>query len=108
LPPSIGNLKKLEFLYLNDNQLLEIPNEIGNLTNLRFLVIGKNSLTELPVTLGNLTSLVELDIARSGPMLTLPESVSNCRRIEYLYIDNTTILPYSLNTANPRLRIVVK
>jgi len=108
LPSEIGNLKNLKELRLNRNQLKRIPPEIGLLTNLQFLYIGKNNLQSLPTEISMLESLIELDIAQSGVMLSLPNSIQNLRRLEVLYIDKTTILPYSLSTYNKRLKIIYK
>ena len=50
IPPEIGNMTNLTYLYLDDNQLTgEIPPEIGNLTNLTKLYLFNNQLTgEIP------------------------------------------------------------
>ena len=48
IPPEIGNLTNLRYLYLDDNELTgSIPSEIGNLTNLTNLTIYNNQLTGL-------------------------------------------------------------
>ena len=108
LPPEIGKLKKLEELDLRQNQLKKLPKEIGELSNLRFLYIGKNNLESLPDELGNLSKLVELDLAYSGVMLTVPYQVIELKQLEWLYIDRTTILPYSFFINNPRFKILLK
>ncbi|MEA3443579.1 MAG: leucine-rich repeat domain-containing protein [Bacteroidota bacterium] len=108
LPREIGQLKKLEEIHLHRNQLDSLPKEIGQLTNLKFLYIGKNNLTCMPEELGQLENLIELDVAQSGVMLTIPASIQNLQRLERLYIDETTILPYSLNVYNQRLKIILK
>lgn len=81
---------------------------IGDLMDLRFLYIGKNEISKLPVEIGKLENLVELDIAQSGVLLHVPEFISRLNKLEFLYIDRNTILPYSINNVNPRLRIVIK
>ena len=46
IPPEIGNLTNLRYLYLDDNQLTgEIPPEIGNLTNLTGFYLQDNQLS---------------------------------------------------------------
>ena len=48
IPPEIGNLTNLTYLYLHENQLTgSIPTEIGNLTNLSFLYLNDNQLSGL-------------------------------------------------------------
>ena len=107
LPDEIGNLKKLEYFYINNNLLNALPKEIGNLTNLKYFIIGKNNLKEIPVEIGNLTYLIELNVCNSGPMVYMPETISNCRALEFLYVDKTIMLPYSIVNTNPRLQIII-
>jgi Leucine-rich repeat (LRR) protein len=108
LPPEIGDLKNLEFIYLNQNQLYTIPPEIGKLENLKHLHIGRNFLSFLPYEIGQLSSLTELDIAGSGPLLDVPESIANLRTLDIIYIDQTTVLPYSIHMLRHRTRIVMR
>ena len=64
IPPEIGNLTNLTWLWLNDNQLTgSIPPEIGNLTNLTRVSLYDNQLTgSIPSELGNLTNLTYLNL----------------------------------------------
>jgi Leucine-rich repeat (LRR) protein len=48
LPPEIGNLTGLTWLWLSGNQLTALPPEIGNLTGLTDLDLDGNQLTALP------------------------------------------------------------
>ena len=108
LPSSICNLTKLVFFNLHDNMIKELPNDIGNMKLLRFFTIGKNNLTELPDAIGNMSALVELNVAFCGPLVNLPSTLNRCRNLEFIYIDNTIIVPYGITRGNPRLRIVNK
>jgi len=46
IPPEIGNLTNLKYLYLDDNELTgSIPSEIGNLTNLTGFYLQDNQLS---------------------------------------------------------------
>ncbi|MCD4744870.1 MAG: hypothetical protein K8R58_01060, partial [Bacteroidales bacterium] len=86
-----------------------IPKEIGNCSMLSLLYIGKNQIQELPVEMGNLSHLTELDVAYTGVMLPLPESLCSIRGLEYLYVDKNTIVPYCLQgNRNPRFHIMLK
>jgi Leucine-rich repeat (LRR) protein len=64
IPPEIGCLTNLEYLYLYDNQLTGgIPSEIGNLTNLDYLALFNNQLTgEIPPEVCDLIESNNLDI----------------------------------------------
>ena len=59
LPESIGDLKSLQTLYLDNNKLTTLPESIGNLKSLTYLDLVNNQLTTLPESIGNLTSLQE-------------------------------------------------
>ena len=75
IPPSLGNLTKLEELSLYGmgerypRLSGPIPAELGNLTNLEKLVIGGDFTGSLPDELSNLEQLKRLAIIRS-PNLT--------------------------------------
>ncbi len=62
IPPEIGNLSKLQVLYLYDNHLTELPPEIGNLSNLEVILAHNNRLTALPSEIGNLSNLQNLHL----------------------------------------------
>ena len=69
---------------------------VGKLESLEFFYIGTNLLQELPVGLAQLTNLVELNVAGSGGLLVIP-NMRDCRRLERLYIDSTTLFDASFN-----------
>ena len=98
LPSSIGNLEKLEHLSLKKNSLESLPSSIGNLKKLEFLMLNNNNLTKLPSSIGNLTNLIELNL--EGNNLTkLPESIGNLTNLKILELDynNLTSLPESFS-----------
>ena len=57
LPPEIGQLTALQYLYLGGNQLSALPPEIGQLTALQSLDLRGNQLSALPPEIGQLTAL---------------------------------------------------
>ncbi|WP_309474997.1 leucine-rich repeat domain-containing protein [Leptospira noguchii] len=75
LPKEIGNLQKLQELYLNNNQLTTLPKEIGNLQKLQELYLNNNQLTTLPKEIGKLKKLNVLDLT-GNPSLIDPKAVS--------------------------------
>jgi len=56
LNKTITNLINLNTLFLNNNQLKEIPKEIGSLINLQYLFLNNNQLKEIPDELYNLVN----------------------------------------------------
>ena len=54
---AMANSKDVEYLYLNNQQLTELPNDIGNLENLVQLHLNKNYIALLPESLGDLHNL---------------------------------------------------
>jgi hypothetical protein len=60
LPPTIGNLKKLEALFINRNCLRSLPPQIGELIKLLDLRMENNNLASIPPQIGNLTGLITL------------------------------------------------
>ena len=58
----IGKLENLRILYLNDNQLVSLPEGLGQLTSLQTLNLRDNQLVSLPKSLGQLTNLQKQDL----------------------------------------------
>lgn len=67
IDPAIGNLKKLEMLYIANGNLKTLPEEFGNLESLTDLEIYNCSeMEELPACVGNLKSLVSFNASNNG------------------------------------------
>lgn len=96
LPDSIGRMKKLSRLELNFNELSALPASITECKNLQFLKLNRNNLSSLPDNLGDLPILRELAVVNSGPLLQIPESLCESRMLEYLEIDQVTVVPACL------------
>lgn len=75
LPPEIGQLTSVQFLYLRDNQLKILPPEIGQLSRLETLVLQGNQLTELPPEIGRLQNLKELYL-QGNPIQSIPPEIT--------------------------------
>ncbi len=71
LPPEIGRLTKLEYLFLANCGLRSLPPQIGALKNLKVLVVGRNYLINLPPEINDLANLAHLDL-RDTQLANLP------------------------------------
>ncbi|XP_030538908.1 LRR receptor-like serine/threonine-protein kinase HSL2 [Rhodamnia argentea] len=102
LPPEIGNLARLETLWLAASNLVgEIPGSIEKLTSLKDFDVSSNALSgkipdaiagmrsvvqielyannlsgELPEAIGNLSSLLRLDVSQNNLTGVLPEKIA--------------------------------
>lgn len=57
LSPTLWQFEHLTAVYINDNNLLRLPNDIGLLCNLKTLDVSSNKLRSLPAELGELIHL---------------------------------------------------
>ena len=85
LPPEIGNLTYLRYLYLEDNQLSgSVPAEIGNLKDLQTLRLNGNQFSSIPAEVFKLGQLIELDLSRNLISGDLPGELANLSNLGYL------------------------
>jgi Leucine-rich repeat (LRR) protein len=84
---ALSELKKLQELDLDRNQLTSLPDYIGELGNLERLGLAYNQLTSLPDCIGELKNLKRLDLA-CNKLTSLPDCVGELRSLERLYIEN--------------------
>ena len=101
IPPELGNLVKLEQLYLWGNELTgEVPSWLGVLSNLEVLFLSDNQLTgPIPVRLGSLSDLEVLYLGDNQLAGEIPPELGNLVKLERLSLsDNqlTGMLPDSL------------
>jgi hypothetical protein len=99
LPSVIGELTRLERLYLSGNKLTTLPNEIGNLTQLQKLSLPENKLVTLPPSIGNLTHLQWLYV-HSNELTTLPDEIWTLPHLEHLELSNNELTTLSPQIGN--------
>ncbi|KAF8025347.1 hypothetical protein BT93_F2250 [Corymbia citriodora subsp. variegata] len=83
LPNSLGNLKFLSTLRMENMELLELPESIGDLTGLQCLSLSHSSVIDLPSSIGKLRSLVELTLSHTK-VTELPNSIGELKRLQVL------------------------
>ena len=84
IPPEIGRLTSLKYLYCSFNELRELPQEIGGLTSLVELYCSKNELRELPPEIGRLTSLKIFNCS-INELRELPLEIGSLTSLRSLY-----------------------
>jgi hypothetical protein len=94
LPPEIGQLNRLEELYLDRNQLTALPPEIGQLTALRWLYINDNHLASLPSEIGQLRHLTWLYL-NNNQFSSLPPEIRNLSALKILMLNNNRLTSLS-------------
>ena len=86
VPAELGNLKRLERLYLTNNELTgSIPKELGKLENLTDLGLGQNRLTgPIPKELGKLSDLEYLVLHDNRLTGSIPKKLGRLSRLDRL------------------------
>ncbi len=79
----IDNLQHLEVLYLNSNNITELPKQLVQLKKLKTLRLNCNPLKEIPEWIGEMQSLEVLDLSQSG-LVTLPKSIGLLKKLKEL------------------------
>jgi len=100
LPKSISN-PNLSYLYLQNNQIVKIPDEIGNMKNLKVVNLSHNSITKIPTSLGNLENLITLYLDNNLINDYLPESLNSLSKLLHIYVEhNINIKGKTLSNPN--------
>ncbi|GCB77645.1 hypothetical protein scyTo_0015695 [Scyliorhinus torazame] len=92
VPKEIFNFERsLEELYLDANQIEELPKQLFSCQALRKLSVPDNDLSNLPTTIASLVNLRELDISKNG-IQDFPETIKCCK---YLSVIEASVNPIS-------------
>ncbi|KAF8025351.1 hypothetical protein BT93_F2252 [Corymbia citriodora subsp. variegata] len=86
-PDSLGNLKGLSTLRMEQLELLELPDSIGEIPGLQELSLSDSSVEKLPNSIGKLKSLVELNLSRTN-IIELPDSIGELLRLKELLMES--------------------
>ena len=112
LPETVGSLKKLESLNLEQNGLMSLPDSCVNLKSLKTVNLSQNKLQTFPLFLCQLTHLdfanlssnaipelpqgiealnaVELNL-NGNSISVLPPGLAKCRRLKVLRVQENTL-----------------
>ncbi|XP_041825768.1 erbin isoform X2 [Melanotaenia boesemani] len=84
VPKEIFSFEKtLQELYLDANQIEELPKQLFNCQLLNRLSMPDNDLTVLPAAIANLINLRELDVSKNS-IQEFPENIKNCKVLAIL------------------------
>ncbi|KAF8025348.1 hypothetical protein BT93_F2251 [Corymbia citriodora subsp. variegata] len=86
-PNSLGNLKHLSKLRMENMELLELPDSIGEMAGLQELSLSNSSVNVLPDSIGKLKSLVTLNLSSTN-IIELPDSIGELKRLEVLLMQS--------------------
>jgi len=85
IPTSLLSSDKLTTLWLPNNNIKSIPPSIKNLKNLQVINLTNNALEEIPKELGDLENLNELYLS-SNNLSSLPTSLSKLSKLKILVL----------------------
>ena len=93
IPPELGKLLQLRFIYLYNNQLTgNIPTELGQLATLFYLYLNNNQLTgHIPAELGQLSSLFRLILNDNQLTNNIPTELGKISKLENLNLSNNQL-----------------
>ncbi|TXG52219.1 hypothetical protein EZV62_021388 [Acer yangbiense] len=93
IPGSLGNLSRLNSLYLSDNNLNgSVPATLGQLNRLSVLDLSRNSLTgPTPSNFSLLVNLTRLDMSSNNLSEQIPTGLSSLSRIQFLNLANNNL-----------------
>lgn len=98
VPPSIGLLRSLKCLIINESEITTLPAEIGELDSLETLCLGflkkhgqmRNQIRDLPIEMTNLRQLRYLYLSANA-FQHVPELVCKFPKLEYLALSSNSI-----------------
>jgi len=90
LPSTIGSMKNLRKLNLNNNQITTIAPEISNLVHLEQLFLYRSSLKSIPPDLYQLKNLKAIDLYYNQ-LTQLDPEIANWSKLEILYAANNKL-----------------
>ncbi|KAK3743341.1 hypothetical protein QZH41_013908 [Actinostola sp. cb2023] len=80
----------LEELFLDANQIKDLPRPFFRLYNIKRLGISDNEIARLPPEIGNLANLQEFDISRND-ICDIPENIKYCKSLRSLDLSGNPI-----------------
>lgn len=104
VPPEIAKFKNLDVLDLSDNHITELPNFLFDLKGLSYLDISDNKLTKISEKIRQFTSLLEL-YANNNELTTLPASIAKLPALG-IYLSHNKIESIPPEMSNMMLEVL--
>ncbi len=86
VPEGIYHLKNLKYLYLSRNELDSLSDEISNLIHLKVLDVYSNQFDKLPASLGSLKELETLELGFSENLKEIPKELTQLKKLKNLSV----------------------
>ncbi|MFX0067132.1 MAG: leucine-rich repeat domain-containing protein, partial [Candidatus Hermodarchaeota archaeon] len=93
LSESFGNLENLTRLYLQYNQIEELPRSFYTLSNLQIVNLANNKLKFLPEDMSQLENLTTLEI-QVNELTAIPDSFEDLTNLKVLNLRNEQLASY--------------
>ncbi|PVD32583.1 hypothetical protein C0Q70_08025 [Pomacea canaliculata] len=97
LPRGFFRLVQLRKLSLSDNEISRLPQDISSFVNLMELDVSKNEICEIPESIRFCKNLQVVDFS-SNPLSRLPDGLSQLRNLTHLGLNDVSLtrLPYDI------------
>jgi Leucine-rich repeat (LRR) protein len=104
--PRIGQMEKLEILYLANNQIHSLPDNISNLTSLTELYLHHNRLSSTPADIGKLSRLQVLRINHNA-ILEFDPGIATLKKLRNLDISSNQMKSIPVDAMDfPQLELI--
>lgn len=109
LPESIGRLKKLRLLAINESPLAPLPSSLTELSGLQKLILKDAGLERFPKGLGELQNLKTL-VLEGNQLEEMPRSIGSLEELEYLSLKGNLLesLPQSISRCSSLKRLDIR
>lgn len=91
---TIPSIESVEELYLNNNQITQIPSGFLHLNNLKVLGLAKNQIAAIPQDISLLKNLYALYLSYNK-IIHIPDSFFDLSKLKLLYLDHNQITEIS-------------